>query len=256
MNERDEKITPVYEPGSKAFRKLDNFWYHHKWKVIIIGFFAIVLLICTLQMCQREDSDIYIMYAGPYKFGQTDARSFKQAMSTVVTDKNGDGYSKAELVDLYILSDEQIQGKKEDLEANEDVGGVVVVNYEMFSSNYKAFEQHMWAGDTIICLLDPYLYESVYVVDDNGEKLSGFMKLSDVLGYVPENAYDEYSIRIKDTPLGKHFTILQNLEEDTLLCVREMSSMSSLWNKKRTEEYHAYCLDVFRAIFEFEAPEE
>ena len=255
MNNHSDKITPAYEPGTKAFKKLDNFWYHHKWKVIIISFFVIVALICTLQMCERENSDIYIMYAGPYKFGQTDARSFKQAMSAVVHDNNGDGLGKAELVDLYILSDEQIEGKKAELGANEDVDGVIVVNYEMFASNYEAFEQHMWAGDTVICLLDPHLYESVYVEGDDGEKISGFVKLSDVLGYTPEKAYDEYSIRIKDTPLGEYFTILQNLDDDTLLCVREMSSMSSLWNQKRTKEYHAYCLDVFRAIFAFEAPE-
>lgn len=251
MNQHDEKIVPKYEPGNKFFRKLDNFWYHHKWKVIIISFFVIVLLICTLQMCSREDQDIYIMYAGPYKFGQTDARSFRSAFSAITEDRNNDGYCRAELVDLYILSDEQIIAEKTKLESQ---GYGAEVNYEAFSANYEAFEQHMWSGDTVICLLDPDIYTSVYVEDENGNNVSGFMKLEDVLGYLPEKAYDEHSIRIGDTPMGEYFTILQNLDEDTLLCIREKSPMSSIWSKKKTDEYHDYCKEFFRKIFEFKAP--
>ena len=33
---REEKVTPVYEPGGKFYKWFDNFWYHNKWKVIII----------------------------------------------------------------------------------------------------------------------------------------------------------------------------------------------------------------------------
>ena len=115
----------------------------------------------------------------------------------------------------------------------------------------------MWTGDTVICLLDPVLYSSVYVKDDSGEIISGFMKLSDVLGYTPENAYDEYSIRISDTPLGEYFSILQDIDTDsekTLLCIREKSSLASIFTQQRTDEYHEYCIEVFKNNFEFEAP--
>lgn len=248
---REEKITPVYEPGTKATRWLDNFWYHHKWKVIIIGFLVITLLVCCLQMCGRTEPDIYIMYAGPYKFGQTDMRSFESAFGSIVTDRDGDGTAFAELAEYYILSDEQITGALAKMEAN---GETAVVNYELFASNRQAFDQQIMAGDTVICLLDPHLYADVYVLGDDGEKLSGFMPLSDVLGYTPEYAVDAYAVRIGDTPMGQYFSVLQSLDEDTLLCVRQMSSFSFLRGQKRTEEYHAYCLDVFRKIFTFEAP--
>lgn len=251
MNDRNEKITPAYEPGSNFAKKMDNFWYHHKWKVIIISFIVITVLVCSVQMCSREEPDIYIMYAGPYKFGQTDLRSFKSAFSEVVPDRNGDGKTYIELVDIYILSDEQITGEIAKLEAN---GETATVNYQMFASNREMFDQQILAGDTVICLLDPHLYESVYVLNDDGEKQSGFLPLAEVLGYTPAYAVDAYSVRIGDTPLGEYFTVLQGLDEDTLLCVRQMSSFSFLKGQSRTEKYHAYCLDVFRKIFEFEAP--
>ena len=246
----DEKIVPKYEPGNKFFKKLDNFWYHNKWTVIIVLFFVVVLLVCTLQMCSNDKPDISVMYAGPYKFGQTDKLNFRSAFAEIAPDRNGDGINQVALVDLYILSDEEIAAKKA------EIGDTAMVNYEVFSANYEAFEQHMWAGDTVICLLTPELYKSVYVEDENGEERSGFMRLEEVLGYTPAVAYDEHSIRIKDTPFGKYFPMMERLDDDTLLCVREMSPLSSMWNKKSAAEYHEYCLGVFRTIFEFEANEK
>lgn len=247
----NDKITPVYEPGSKATRALDNFWYHHKWKVIITAFCVFTLLVCTLQMCSRTEADVHILYAGPYKFGQTDTRSFESAFAEIVTDRNGDGKVYAELADYYILSDEQITGELAKMTAN---GETAVVNYEMFASNRKAFDQHIMAGEMVICLLDPHLYADVYVYGDDGEKLSGFMKLETVLGYKPDYAVDDYAVRIGDTPMGQYFSVLAGLDRDTLLCVREMSSFSFLSGRKRAEEHHAYCLEIFKKIFEFEAP--
>lgn len=245
-----EKIVPKYEPGNKFFKKLDNFWYHNKWTVIIIAFFIVVLLVCSLQMCSNDEQDISIMYAGPYKFGQTDKLNFKSAFAEITPDRNGDGESKVALVDLYILSDEEIKAGKSEIEKN---GDVAMVNYDVFSANHEAFTQHMWTGDTVICLLTPELYKSVYVEDENGVERSGFMRLDEVLGYTPEDAYDAHSIRVKDTPFGAYFPIIGRLDEDTLLCVREISPLSSMWSKKKAEDYHAYCLDVFREVFAFEA---
>lgn len=247
MREHDEKIVPAYEPGSKFFKWFDNFWYHHKWKVIIIGFFIVVLLICTLQMCEREDMDIYIMYAGPDALNQQNIQDLKLQFSNVITDRNGDGYNKAEFIDLYILSPAQIEEKKQEML---DAGEPVVVNNEMFSTYYDQFEQHIWTGDTVICLLDPHLYATVYVEKD-GVKLSGFMKLEDVLGEKPENAYDDYSIRLCDTDFGKYC----NLDEDILLCIRKKSSASFMADGKKTDEYHAYCVEVFKNIVAFKAEE-
>lgn len=248
----DEKITPAYEPGTNFFKKFDNFWYHNKWKVIIIGFFVIVFTVCTLQFCQKQEQDLYIMYAGPKTLGRAYTSALKTAINEVIPDRSGDGEGSFEIVELWVVSDEQIVSGKAEIEAD---GGLAVVNYEALKTNYEAFEQHMWAGDTVICLLDPALYSTVYVEGDNGEMMSGFMKLEDVLGYTPEYAYDEYSVRLKDTPLAKDFKVLCDIDTDdekVLLCIRHKSSLASIFNKDRTDEYHAYCVEVFKNIFEYE----
>ena len=217
-----DKLAPAGEPGAKAFRWLDNFWYHHKWKVIIISFIVFTLTVCIVQYASNEDADMYILYAGPYKFGQTDAR--------------------AELIDIYILSDEQIAGEIARAEA---AGESVTVNYEFFANNRTIFDQQILAGDAVICLMDPWLYADV-------KSAGGFLPLEEALGFTPENACDEYSIRLADTAFGQYFSVLAGMEPETLLCVRRMSTFSFLKGQKRTEEYHAYCLEAFQNIFAFE----
>ena len=153
-----DKLAPAGEPGAKAFRWLDNFWYHHKWKVIIISFIVFTLTVCIVQYASNEDADMYILYAGPYKFGQTDARAFEAAFSSVIEDRSGDGLARAELIDIYILSDEQIAGEIARAEA---AGESVTVNYEFFANNRTIFDQQILAGDAVICLMDPWLYADV-----------------------------------------------------------------------------------------------
>ena len=61
--DNNEKIVPKYEPGDNFFKKFENFWYYHKWKVIIAVFFVVVFIVCSLQMCSRDEQDITVMYA-------------------------------------------------------------------------------------------------------------------------------------------------------------------------------------------------
>ena len=226
---------------SGLFKWLDNFWYHHKWKTIITSFLLLTLLVCSVQLFSREETDIYILYAGPYKFGQSDTRRMQSAFASIADDRTGDGKCNVTLVDLYMMSDEQIAGEVAKAEA---AGIEVSVNYELFRANRKAFDEQILAGDAVICLLDPWLYADV-------RDAGGFLPLAEVLGAQPSYAVDDYAVRVADTPAGQYFSILAGLDEDTLLCVRRMSSFSFFKGKDKTERYHAYCLSTVRKMFDF-----
>ena len=69
MSDRIEKEQGgeiVYE--SKFTRWLDNFWYHYKWTTIIAVFALFVVLVCTLQMCNKDKNDVSVLSAGPEYF--------------------------------------------------------------------------------------------------------------------------------------------------------------------------------------------
>ena len=100
------------------------------------------------------------------------------------------------------------------------------------------------AGESVIYLLDPALYESV-------KAAGGILPLSEVLDTVPSGAIDEYGIRFSDTALYDAVSALQYLPEDTVLCIRKVSTMSVFKGQKKSEEMHARHVELFRQIVAF-----
>ena len=81
------------------------------------------------------------------------------------------------------------------------------------------------------------------------------MPLEEVLGYVPEEAIDEYGIRFRDTAFSEFFTATHVFPEDSILCIRRVSVMSAFKGQKKTERAHAYHTELFRSVVEFSLPE-
>ena len=225
-NRREEKIeardirlgrnTPrVERPHGKVYRWLDNFWYHHKWKTIIISFFAVVVLVCTLQMCTKEDEgDIAILMAGPYGFateesGIGDLQAFLD--KTLPQDYDENGAKRVDIVQYTVYSEEQIKERQ---------AQDIYVNTANNSNNYQQYVSYLQTGYSSLLFLDPWLAEEL----KNGQLLD----ISSVLGYVPEGALSRteadgrtvvYGIRLGDTALYRDNVAMQALPEDTVICI-------------------------------------
>jgi len=91
--EQDQKLQErAVKTDSKFLRWLDNYWYHYKWVTIVVSFFLIVGIICTVQMCSAEEPDSCVLYAGPYLMDSTQAENFRQVMCNVLPrDFDGNG---------------------------------------------------------------------------------------------------------------------------------------------------------------------
>ena len=79
---------------SPFLSKLSNFWYYHKWKVIVILFFAIIFAVGISQMITKEDSDEIIVIAAPVTIGHEENLKLDAVLSTLMP-KNSDGGAKA-----------------------------------------------------------------------------------------------------------------------------------------------------------------
>ena len=55
---------------SKFLKLLDNYWYHYKWHTILIGFFAMVLIVCFVQCSSVEDHDVVVCFSGNAIFNE------------------------------------------------------------------------------------------------------------------------------------------------------------------------------------------
>lgn len=251
MNQRnDEKL----QGGEIAFgggwkSKLDNFWFYHKWHVLLVAFVLFVVLVCVLQSRENKKDDVTLMFAGPYKLTATEVAALRAGLNDVMPeDFNGDGEIYAEMVMMQIYSEAQ----EAEIRATPD--GEVPPYRGYIDSYYNdeqvtSFDNLIMAGEYSICVLDPWLYERV-------KSAGGFRTLTDVLGYVPESAVDEYGILLADTEFAQMYPVCQVLPEGTVICLRNKGVMSSIVNKKKTDHEYTNAEDMFRAIVQATASAE
>ncbi len=238
----------------KVYAWFDNFWYHHKWKTIICLFLAVVLLVCTLQMCTKESTgDISVVLAGPYNFtGREQVLiSLRSCLSTYLPeDYDGDGQRSINAVHYALYSEEQI---KEALAHVNEEGEPDPIRIDTYTNTqeYQRYNEYMMTGETSIAFLDPWLFEAM--VAREGEYLVDLVKQ---YGVEPAGAvYRErpngqsacYGVRLGDTALYQNNSAVRALPEDTVLVLFGPYFVGKSSNEKeyaKVLEYYAALIGV------------
>ncbi len=207
----------------KLLAVLDNFWYHHKWKVIVAAFLVLVIGFCTVQSCSRESYDITVMFAGPSPTAEIRQNDVIGAFGSLL--QNDERAVKAGFVGLQIYSEEQIEEMKEANSNAADVensGGYNITAIRRLSTeNYSSFFTYVQSGEYTLYLLDPWLYEDLL-------SKGALVKLSDVLDKSTELSFDKYGVRFKDTDFYKdNAEIFSFVSDDTVLCLRVKAVMGN-----------------------------
>lgn len=244
-NNREKLPDGGIDLSSGAGGKLSNFWYYHKWHLLIAVFVVVVLLVCILQGRENNKEDVSILMAGPYKVTQTEQKAMEAALSALLSeDYNGDGEKVVQAVMLTVFSDAQVA----EIKAAANAQPAQTTPYSGFFSEsynadqYDSFHNLIAAGEYAVCIIDPWLYESVKA---NG----GFCLLKDVLGEVPENAVDEYGLLFSETALAKSSPEVFGLvPQDSILCLRTVSVMGSIISGGKTEKQYARSMSLFKAM--------
>jgi len=213
QKEQKEYTEGIAVGESRALSWLDNFWYHYKWVTIVVAFFLIVGIVCIAQACSVTPVDVNLTYAGP----ATLSSAQKLAIHSVVARALPEGFSdkdsaEVNLINYYILSKEQIE--EEQKKTNAD-GSPVYVDTYFITNEQETFESQMMTGSGAILLIDPSIFDSL---GGNAQSVR-LRKLSEVLGYTPEGAINDFGIRLGDTELYRSNPELRVLPEDTVLCL-------------------------------------
>ena len=231
---------------SPFFKKLENFWYHYKWHSIIALFLAAVILICSLQMCAKDDYDFEIMYAGPYNLNSKQTiLDIESGFASLGEDRTGDGKVTVNLVSYWV--DERLVPDSEEYKEINPTD----VNYMLNQSlnNEQLYVDEIQAGNVVICLVSPYLF---HMVDDE----AGFMRVTDIFPdiaayeedvfvYDEDGKINRFGVVLSKTAFGQ-LAGLRSLPDDTILCVRKASPVNAFFGADRAKEIHEYAVDVFR----------
>ena len=224
----EEKINTGESQGSKMgfLAWLDNFWSHYKWHSLIAMFVVFMVVVCTLQMCDKESYDIHILYAGGHAFSRqsTDADipeyvKARQSLSKFVSDYDGDGSVKVSFRDLFVPDKDGMS--------------------DLAESEYaRAYEDRtnlgtlMVSGDHYLCFVSAEVYE-------NYKGTGRLMNLKALLGDSKDvEYYDEIGegIRLSSTPFSS-LSGFSELPEDTVIVLRSMNFSTHLNKKSNQKAY-------------------
>ena len=248
VEEAPAEETDRDQPKKAGF--FENLWYHYKTPILIVLGFVIIFAVGITQMARKKNPDIYVLYAGPAVFDNTRTAEAEVELSALVTeDSNNDGKYAAQLTALCYVSAEKAAAAKAEAEKNDQQSSVVdYANSQENRDAFQAFSDDMLFGDSVICLLDPYLYETI-------RDAGGLLTLEEALGHKPEGAIDDYGIPARLIPFFESTPAFSTLPEDTVFTVRRVSTMSAFTGKDKEEKAHARHVAFARALIAY-VPEE
>ncbi len=212
----------------------ENYWYHYKWQTVFGVFFLIVGIICVAQTVNVQSYDAYVMYAGNYQMSRVEFLDMQNELERVIVDGDGDGKIVVDMRDIMVLSAEEIQKRKD--EGYEVMEGLM-------ADNLTLFDNEILSGEATICMLSPMLFE-------RANAGGAFLPIAEFVGDAEAEYYSEYGVYLHSIPFGE-LPGLRDLPEDTILCVRRVSTMASLFGKKEAERDHARNLEAVRTIFAY-----
>lgn len=232
----------------KILKWLDNFWYHYKWVTLVTIFFVVTLTIIIVQMITKTNPDCNILYGGPAVLTANQTKEIENAFNALLPeDYNGDGEKNISLQSITLMTKEQLTAAEAQAAEN---SSVFIYDPKSLENNKTSFSTQLFSGEYVICLIDPEQYK-------NAHNAGGFTPLSELFGEndIPEYAYDDCALILSETYFSKFFTAMSALPDDTLICVRKMSSVSALKGKKKAEEEYNNQLRLYYNIIAFTPPE-
>ena len=223
--------------GETKFAKwISNFWYHHKWTVIIVTFFLSILVIVGVQMLTRVKYDSTLTFAGNYSLTSDAQSKIAYDLESIMgKDMNGDGEKRVSISHYPVYSESQM---KEANKSQKDANGVYiqVVDGQSNTTQFNQFFNFTASGDSSIFFLSEYLYN---VLKQEGRLLS----LSEVFGDdLPKGAMkDGYGVKLTDSSLYERFSSFEALPEDTVICIAK----PLVWGNSSKEKEYAKTKEYF-----------
>ena len=213
-----------------ARERVENFWYHYKWHTLISLFFIIVVTICTVQLCQRNSYDVYVMYAGSGELKRmSEVGDFPEhqkatsALEKYAADYDGDGKTSVSLLPLFVTTDEEIQDIQS---AGKEV------NYALIQDNSRVLSNNMLHSTYYVCVLSEEIF--LQYCEQEGEV---FDKISSYCASgVSYDFVNEYGIKLSSLNLYQRDGI-KNLPSDTVVCIRRLGDVSTRFDKASQAEH-------------------
>ena len=246
MDERNEKNEGEIKINSPLFEKLENFWYHYKWHSIVAVFLVIAITVLSLQMCQKTEYDAHILYAGTHEISHssTDGEApyyvATGSLKRVVGDFNDDGAVNVSLLNLFVLNDAEIEAALAGTEGKE-------INESLILEDTETLKNTLLFGEYYVC----FLSERLFLEYDAQYEGALFSEVADYIGDVECETVSGRGVYLRSLAYYDLPEIC-NLPEDTVVCLRKLSEVSTLFGKAENEKNFHRGEIIFKNIISYE----
>ncbi len=243
MQKREEKQAEgAIVINNPALRWLDNFWYHHKWAVIVSAFFIFTAVVCFVQCSSRATGDITLTFAGGQTLNAEQQAAVIDVFDAIAPEKEDETPMTTLLTSFSVYTEEEMKAACTDEDGK--FSPSAYANFDQVTKDHlNSFGNYVMTGESGIWLVS----ENVYKLQ-NLKKLARPIEDSD---NIPEAwKYDEYAVRLSETELYKYYDVLRILPEDTLIVMSQPLVMGAVSN----EDVYADYFSMYQAILQFKAP--
>lgn len=230
---------------------IENFFYHYKWHTIAVAFVLIVVLICTLQMCDKASYDVLMVYAGSKDVERTTSDGstpeyvdISTALKNVIGDYDDNGELSVGLNTMFWMSSAEIkswneENSKKDPEDREELNTLLIQNnHEEITELIMYSEYYLW-----------FMSDDLY--SDITSKSEGrFMPLDSLVPNGTKVSYcgdDTCAIYLSSTAFYS-LPGIKELPEDTVIVLRRLGVGAN----DSAEESYENSIKVIKNILSFE----
>ena len=244
-NDPDKLEAGDIKAASPTLRKLDNFWYHYKWTVIITFFFVTVGIVCLVQFLTRPKYDSSLAYATHYRMDNEERAEFEELLDRFCPeDFDGNGEKKINMMVYQIYSDEEYESE---VEAYRERGDEFQLNTKYNQDEYNNFNTFTMTGETSVYIISPHLYSLLVA----GNRLKPLAELYPD-GNLPNGALaDGFGIQLAETDFYRYNPAAQVIPDTAILCLHQ----PTLAGRGKDADLYADDVAFFRSLAEFEVQE-
>ncbi len=118
--------------------KWENFWYHHKWKVLVGAIAAFCVVVFLAQILTRNDPDYTILVVTEKEHHSIQLEPIGSLLERYGEDIDGDGEVEVRIASCHL-------------------GDNVLADQEML--NYQILQSHLISADVMLFVFEPEYYE-------------------------------------------------------------------------------------------------
>ena len=197
-------------------KKIENLWYHKKYVILAILAALIMVGFALAQSLSKKTPDISVYHISQVGLTASSQDNFRESMKLIAKDYNGDGTVNVDFKEEVYIP-EMINSSPNEL------------------SSSDKFNLELAMGDCVIYIMDESFYRGnkPYMCD-----------LEEVLGFLPDMAYDDRAILLSALPAYKTVPGLRDFDPNSYLCLRQ----KRVGMKDSVYDAH---VDYFKRLVEF-----